>query len=88
MEIYDSADRALEAAVAWACAEDLICVTGSIFVVAGARRAWAAGHPEAFSPDDWVFQDESEVAIVPDEDPRQGDDDTEIEMTGTYEAGY
>jgi len=46
--------------------DDLICITGSIFVVAQARRAWAARHPEAFAADDWVFQDETAGEIVPD----------------------
>lgn len=50
---------ALTEAFAWAGSEDLICITGSIFVVAQARRMWADQHPEAFAPDDWVFQDET-----------------------------
>jgi len=70
IEIYDSADEALQAALAWAKPEDLICVTGSIFVVANARRAWSLEHPEDFSHDDWVFQDETDVAIVSDDEPK------------------
>ena len=54
-------------ALAWAGPDDVICVTGSISVVAQARRAWAARHPEAFSPDDWVFQDETPGQDVPDD---------------------
>jgi dihydrofolate synthase / folylpolyglutamate synthase len=59
ISVHDNLDSALTEALAWAGSDDLICVTGSIFVVAQARRAWAQHHPEAFSPDDWVFQDES-----------------------------
>ena len=59
ISVQTSLDSALTEALAWAGPDDLICVTGSIFVVAQARRAWAARHPEAFSADDWVFQDET-----------------------------
>jgi dihydrofolate synthase/folylpolyglutamate synthase len=59
ISVQDNLDSALTEALAWAGRNDLICVTGSIFVVAQARRTWAQRHPEAFSPDDWVFQDES-----------------------------
>jgi dihydrofolate synthase/folylpolyglutamate synthase len=59
ISIQDNLDSALKEALAWAGNDDLICITGSIFVVAQARRSWAEHHPEAFSPDDWVFQDES-----------------------------
>jgi hypothetical protein len=52
--------------LAWAGPNDLICITGSIFVVAQARRAWAARHPEVFAADDWVFQDETAGEVVPD----------------------
>ena len=44
----------LELALSLAEEGDLILVTGSIFVVAAAREAWAHRHPQAFSPDDWV----------------------------------
>ena len=57
---------ALREALAWAEPEDLICITGSIFVVAQARREWAHRHPEAFATDDWVWQDETAGEIVPD----------------------
>lgn len=59
ISVQDNLDGALTEALAWAGGADLVCVTGSIFVVAQARRAWARRHPEAFPPDDWVFQDES-----------------------------
>jgi dihydrofolate synthase/folylpolyglutamate synthase len=59
ISVHDNLDSALTEALAWASSDDLICVTGSIFVVAQARRAWAEHHPEAFAADDWVFQDES-----------------------------
>ncbi len=65
--VRDSLDAALADALAWATPDDLICVTGSIFVAAQARRAWATRHPEAFSPDDWVFQDETPGQHVPDD---------------------
>lgn len=57
---------ALTEALAWAAPNDLICITGSIFVVAQARRDWARRYPEAFPPDDWVFQDETAGQPVPD----------------------
>jgi dihydrofolate synthase/folylpolyglutamate synthase len=64
----DSLDVALTDALAWATPDDVICVTGSIFVVAQARRAWAADHPGAFPPDDWAFQDETPGQSVPDDE--------------------
>ena len=66
---YNSIDEALADALAWAGPDDLICITGSIFVVAQARRAWAERYPDAFPPEDWVFQDESSVAIISDDEP-------------------
>ena len=33
---------------------DLVLVTGSIFVVADVRESWNVLHPQAFPPDDWV----------------------------------
>ena len=68
VEVRDSLDAALADVLAWAKPDDLICVTGSIFVVAQARRAWATRHPDAFSPDDWVFQDETPGQNVPDDE--------------------
>ena len=66
---HHEVEGALHEATTWAEPHDLICVTGSIFVVAQARRAWAQGHPAAFSADDWVFQDETAGAPVPDDEP-------------------
>jgi dihydrofolate synthase/folylpolyglutamate synthase len=57
---------ALREALAWAEPNDLICITGSIFVVAQARREWAHRHPEAFAADDWVWQDETAGEMVQD----------------------
>jgi dihydrofolate synthase/folylpolyglutamate synthase len=65
--VTDSLDAALADALIWATPNDTICVTGSIFVVAQARRAWAALHPEAFPADDWVFHDETPGHPVPDD---------------------
>jgi len=42
ISVHASLDSAFTEALAWAGPNDLICVTGSIFVVAQARRAWAA----------------------------------------------
>ena len=67
----DPSTAPLTDALAWAGPDDLICVTGSIFVVAQARRAWATRHPEAFAPDDWVFQDETAGEIVPDDEEKR-----------------
>ncbi len=67
ISVQDHLDGALNEALAWAAPDDLICITGSIFVVAQARRAWAKRHPEAFAPDDWVFQDETAGETAPDE---------------------
>lgn len=66
ISIQPDVSSALREALAWAGEHDLICITGSIFVVAQARRAWAARHPETFPPDDWVWQDETSGQVVPD----------------------
>ncbi len=66
ISVQPSLESALIEALAWAEPNDLICITGSIFVVAQARRTWAARHPEAFLADDWVFQDETAGEPVPD----------------------
>jgi dihydrofolate synthase/folylpolyglutamate synthase len=66
---HDTLDEALDDVLAWAGPDDLICVTGSIFVVAQARKVWSERQPDYFAPADWVFQDESSVAIVPDDEP-------------------
>lgn len=66
ISVHSNLNSALNEALAWAEQDDLICVTGSIFVVAQARRAWAARHPDAFAPDDWVFEDETAGTPVPD----------------------
>jgi dihydrofolate synthase/folylpolyglutamate synthase len=66
ISVQTSLDSALTEALAWAGPDDLICITGSIFVVAQARRAWATRHPEAFAVDDWVFQDETAGETVRD----------------------
>lgn len=58
VDVHDDVSGALDDALAWAGPNDVICVTGSIFVVARARQHWAALHPDAFSADDWVYQDE------------------------------
>jgi hypothetical protein len=52
ISVQPDLSSALREALAWAGEHDLICITGSIFVVAQARREWAADHPEVFPPDD------------------------------------
>ena len=49
---------AMEVAVRSARAPDIVCLTGSLFVAAEGREAWAAQHPEHFRTDDWVFEAE------------------------------
>jgi dihydrofolate synthase/folylpolyglutamate synthase len=66
ISVQTDLESALMEALSWARTDDLICITGSIFVVAQARRAWADRHPEAFKSDDWVFQDETAGEPVPD----------------------
>ncbi len=68
VSVCDSLDAALADAVNWATHDDVICVTGSIFVVAQARKAWARQRPGSFSSDDWVFQDETPGEIVSDDE--------------------
>jgi dihydrofolate synthase/folylpolyglutamate synthase len=68
ISVHDTVGSALTEALAWANEDDLICVTGSIFVVAQARRAWANRHPDAFPADDWVFQDETAGEPVSDDE--------------------
>ena len=50
MSVKDALDEALRLAGA----ADVVCATGSLFVVAEAREAWLAHHPEAYAADDWV----------------------------------
>jgi dihydrofolate synthase / folylpolyglutamate synthase len=69
ISVQDTVEHALAEALAWAGPDDVICVTGSIFVVAQARLAWARRHPEAFPTDDWVFSDESPGTVVSDDEP-------------------
>ena len=66
ISVQPNLSGALREALAWAEPQDLICVTGSIFVVAQARREWAERHPEAFATDDWVWQDETAGEVIPD----------------------
>ena len=66
ISVQPNFDSALAEAMSWAGPDDLICITGSIFAVAQARRTWAARHPDAFAAEDWVFQDETAGDPVPD----------------------
>ncbi len=66
ISVQPNLSSALREALAWAEPHDLVCITGSIFVVAQARREWAERHPEAFAADDWVWQDETAGEVVPD----------------------
>ncbi len=54
IQITENTSSALEQALALAGPDDLILATGSIFVVAAVREAWAARHPRALPPEDWV----------------------------------
>jgi dihydrofolate synthase / folylpolyglutamate synthase len=67
VEVRESLDLALADVLAWATPDDVICVTGSIFIVGQARRAWVTRYPGAFLRDDWAFQDESLGHSVPDD---------------------
>ncbi len=49
---------ALTRALVSARPSDIVCLTGSLFVAAEGREAWAAQHPEHFRADDWVFEAE------------------------------
>lgn len=69
ISVHDTVDGALTEALAWATPHDLICITGSIFVVAQARRAWAGRYPSTFGPADWVWQDETPGIPVEDDEP-------------------
>jgi dihydrofolate synthase/folylpolyglutamate synthase len=66
ISVQDNLDSALTEALVWAGTDDLICVTGSIFVVAQARLAWANRYPASFANDDWVFEDETSGTEVKD----------------------
>ncbi len=52
----DSIDEALDVATAMTPAGGLRVGTGSVFVVAELREAWAARYPHAFPPADWVYE--------------------------------
>ncbi|MCC7355782.1 MAG: bifunctional folylpolyglutamate synthase/dihydrofolate synthase, partial [Anaerolineae bacterium] len=54
LRVTTSVQDALAEAVRLARADEVICATGSLFVVAEAREAWLAGHPEALPADDWA----------------------------------
>ncbi len=56
--ITDDALPALQLAESLAQPDDLVLITGSIFVVAAAREGWKTLHPETFSADDWVYRSE------------------------------
>ncbi|MCP4164460.1 MAG: bifunctional folylpolyglutamate synthase/dihydrofolate synthase [Chloroflexi bacterium] len=58
VHVFDDAIPALELATSWADKEDLILVTGSIFVVAAAREAWRDISPGSLPPEDWAYQAE------------------------------
>ena len=58
VQITDDAQPALQLAESLARPDDLILITGSIFVVAAARESWSKLRPETFSPDDWVYRSE------------------------------
>ncbi len=58
VHVFDDAIPALELATSWADKEDLILVTGSIFVVAAAREAWRDISPGSLPPKDWAYQAE------------------------------
>ena len=58
VHITDDALPALQLADSLAQPDDLILITGSIFVVAAARESWLTLHPETFSPGDWVYRSE------------------------------
>ena len=47
-------DQALDYTLSLAGDDDLILVTGSIFVVAGVREAWLARNPHDFAAHDWA----------------------------------
>ncbi len=57
-EIYPEIPEALTAAWTTAGKNDLICVTGSIFVVAGVRETWARWPEATLSLDDWAYSAE------------------------------
>jgi dihydrofolate synthase/folylpolyglutamate synthase len=69
VSVQDDVSSALNEALAWARPNDVICVTGSIFVVARARQFWSELHPDEFATDDWVFQDETEGEVPDDAGP-------------------
>ena len=58
ISVVPGVGAALVHALASAQPSDIVCLTGSLFVAAEGREAWAAQHPEHFRPDDWVFEAE------------------------------
>lgn len=54
VHVAEEISEALLLALALADHEDLVLITGSIFIVAGAREAWQTLHPDAFPPHDWA----------------------------------
>jgi len=58
ISVFEHTIDALAYAAARTGPQDLMMITGSIFVVADARESWLALHPQAFPPDDWVHHAE------------------------------
>ncbi|MCS7220070.1 MAG: folylpolyglutamate synthase/dihydrofolate synthase family protein [Anaerolineae bacterium] len=56
LSVIDTIAQGLDEMLAWAGPEDLILVTGSIFVVAAARLALAERRCPYLLPDDWVYE--------------------------------
>ena len=54
LHLTQDAQPGLERALSLAGEEDLILITGSIFIVAAAREAWTEIAPQALPPDDWA----------------------------------
>ncbi len=54
IQTIEETTSALAQALTLTGPDDLILVTGSIFVVAAIREAWIALHPRALPPDDWA----------------------------------
>jgi len=62
--VADALDTAADIARELNGASALVCVAGSLFVVAEAREAWTWRFPDAFPPDDWVHHAEPVTLTV------------------------
>jgi dihydrofolate synthase/folylpolyglutamate synthase len=64
LRVTHSVAEALTEALDAARADEIVCATGSLFVVAEAREAWLARYPQSLPADDWARMAETVTAAM------------------------